>query len=227
MAARFKFRSQLREVIDFAVEYHPKVVVLVVDRLVPCRQVDDAQPPHSQPGAAVRVNPLIVRPAVHDCLTHPMDVHGLSLVAGFNACYAAHTFRQLGITTNPLALAPLLVLNKQPICTSYRPWSPKPRPQRTTLGHRLRRDNPSGDGADSSVAISYPHRIRTNKRRNSPPPRRGSAPHQGDSSREIPAMSSGPDREPSLPRELQRSLHRIIQPVLPRRTRREPVARPI
>src|SRR6266705_664774 len=131
MAARFKFPSQLWEIIDFAVEYDPEIVVFVVDRLVSCRQVNDAQPPHSQPGAAMRVNPFVVRPTVHDCLAHPMDFHRLRLVAGFdadNACYAAHTFRQLGITTNLLALGPFLVLNKQPICTSYRPWSPKPRP---------------------------------------------------------------------------------------------------
>ena len=44
MPPRFKIRTQLGVVEDLPVEHDPDSFVLVVDRLVPAAQIDDAQP---------------------------------------------------------------------------------------------------------------------------------------------------------------------------------------
>ena len=60
------------EVVNLAVEHNPNRTVLVVDRLVPGRQVDDAQPAHAEGHALVHQQPFVVGPAVANHLAHPM-----------------------------------------------------------------------------------------------------------------------------------------------------------
>src|ERR1700682_6108469 len=43
---RFELLPQCAEVIDLSVEYDCETAVLVVDRLMSCRKVNDAEPPH-------------------------------------------------------------------------------------------------------------------------------------------------------------------------------------
>src|SRR5690242_2718184 len=105
VTAGFEFRAQFGEVIDFAVEDHPNIAILVVNRLMPRRQVNDAQTPHSQPRTSVHVDSFIVRTSVHDGLAHLMDVRRFGRVRGFNAdkaCYATHDSCHSRVTsTNP------------------------------------------------------------------------------------------------------------------------------
>ena len=68
----FELAPELTVVVDLAVEDDPDGAVFVVNRLVPSRQIDDAQTPHSQRHAVGRINSLIVRAAVPDDVTHLM-----------------------------------------------------------------------------------------------------------------------------------------------------------
>src|SRR6266850_2129790 len=53
MACRFELGAQLAEVVDLAVEHDPDGTVLVVDRLMAGREIDDAQAPHAERDALV------------------------------------------------------------------------------------------------------------------------------------------------------------------------------
>jgi hypothetical protein len=58
-------------IVDFTIEDNPNRAVLIADGLVAGDQVNDAQAPHSESDAAVRVNTLIVRTAMSHRGTHP------------------------------------------------------------------------------------------------------------------------------------------------------------
>src|SRR5437899_586728 len=73
MAAGFELGTQLRKVVDLAVEYDPDRAIFIEDWLVSAGNVDDAETPHSQPRILLRKQAFIVRPAMHDCLAHAMD----------------------------------------------------------------------------------------------------------------------------------------------------------
>jgi hypothetical protein len=62
--------AQRRVVIDFPVEYDPDRPVFVADRLMPGRQVDDAQPPHTQTYRSVYVDALVIWSAMRNDLAH-------------------------------------------------------------------------------------------------------------------------------------------------------------
>src|SRR5262249_38046751 len=53
MSGRLELAPQLAEVVDLAVEDDPDRPILVVNRLMPGRQVDDAQTPHAERRLAV------------------------------------------------------------------------------------------------------------------------------------------------------------------------------
>ena len=61
VAGGLELAAQLAEVVDLAVEDDPDRAVLVVDRLVAGREVDDAQPAHAERHALVHPHALIVR----------------------------------------------------------------------------------------------------------------------------------------------------------------------
>src|SRR2546426_5986833 len=70
MAALFQFRAQFRKVVDLAVVNDPGAAVLVENGLVPARQIDDAETPHTQPGAVRDVDAFLVRSAMDDRVAH-------------------------------------------------------------------------------------------------------------------------------------------------------------
>src|SRR5712691_7689542 len=95
VATSFQRRAQLWEVVDLPIEDDPNSSVLVVDGLMPRRQIDDTQPAHAQRGTPLSVDSFVVRSAVHDGLAHLMDVctAGQIVMLGTDdACYSTHGF---------------------------------------------------------------------------------------------------------------------------------------
>ena len=93
MPALFELTPQLEVIVDFTVEHDPHSPVLVVNRLLAGRQVDNAQPPHAYADATGYVNAFVVRPAVRECLAHPSYVFNIGLVAAVrtnDAGYSTH-----------------------------------------------------------------------------------------------------------------------------------------
>jgi hypothetical protein len=72
VAVRFQLAAQLAEVVDLAVEDDPNSLVLVVNRLMPRGQVDDAEPAHAEAHPALDVQPFIVGSAMTNDLAHAM-----------------------------------------------------------------------------------------------------------------------------------------------------------
>src|SRR6266850_1435326 len=73
MACRFELGAQLAEVVDLAVEHDPDGTVLVVDRLMAGREIDDAQAPHAERDALVDEHAFIVGAAMADHVAHAVD----------------------------------------------------------------------------------------------------------------------------------------------------------
>ena len=93
MPARLELARQLGEVVDLAVEDHRDRAGLVVDRLVARGEVDDAQPPVSEPHARPEVRAVGVRPAVAQDIRHAaqeLPVHRVAGVGEREAGDAAH-----------------------------------------------------------------------------------------------------------------------------------------
>src|ERR1700722_6681528 len=73
VARGFQVTSQFPVVVDFAVEDDPDRAILVVDWLVPGREIDDAEPPHAERDAGVHPDTLVVRAAMADDGAHAVD----------------------------------------------------------------------------------------------------------------------------------------------------------
>src|SRR6185436_11995071 len=73
VAGGFEIPAELLEVVDLAVEDDRDAAVLVVDRLMSGRDVDDAQPPHAEADPRLHERSLIVGPAVAYDLAHVAD----------------------------------------------------------------------------------------------------------------------------------------------------------
>ena len=71
MAARFQITAELWEVENLTVEDDPQASVFVSDRLLPTRQVDDAQPGAGHSSLAVTVDPGLIWPAMMQGRNHP------------------------------------------------------------------------------------------------------------------------------------------------------------
>src|SRR5262249_33879096 len=90
---RLEAGPEVAVVVDLPVEHHPDRAVLVGQRLVPARQIDDAEPAHSEPDRTVRVDALVVRTPVMDGLTHCANNSGVDRFAPVFmklSGYAAH-----------------------------------------------------------------------------------------------------------------------------------------
>ncbi len=70
----FEPGPQLAEVVDLAVENDRDAAVLVEDRLVAARQVDDRQPPHPERDRSVDEIACIVGAAMRHRIAHADDV---------------------------------------------------------------------------------------------------------------------------------------------------------
>jgi hypothetical protein len=96
----FKFRTQLREIIDFTVEDQPRSLILVVDWLVACGKIDDAQSTHAQSRAIANIDSFVVGPSMDDRLAHAMNVAsvGWTTLKVDETCYSAHRKKPLAIS---------------------------------------------------------------------------------------------------------------------------------
>ena len=68
-----------------------------MNRLMAASQVDDAQPPHTQPDAGLDMNPLVVRAAMADHLAHAMDeveIWASRAIGVDESGYSTHTARR-------------------------------------------------------------------------------------------------------------------------------------
>ena len=70
MAVRVELRSHLGEVVDLAVEDDPDRAVLVAERLIAGRQIDDAEPPVAEADAGADVEAVRVGAAMRDRRGH-------------------------------------------------------------------------------------------------------------------------------------------------------------
>jgi hypothetical protein len=122
MAALFQVPAQFGEVVDLSVENDPDVFLFVVDGLMPAGKVDDAQSPHPQADGTLGIDAFIVRAAVHDRLTHAVNVGGVNGLAGpaHHSGYSAHW-----ATSAP--------------SRSARPWPPPGRVPCTAMGCSITR----------------------------------------------------------------------------------------
>src|SRR5450432_372255 len=71
MSSRLKLFPQSGMIVNFAVKYDPDRAVLVAERLVPRRNVNDAQAPHCDSNTAFDVNALVVGAAMRHGRAHP------------------------------------------------------------------------------------------------------------------------------------------------------------
>ena len=92
VAERLELRGQLGVVEDLAVLHRPQPAVLVGDRLVAAREVDDREAGVDHPEAAVAVQPHAVRAAVGQLARHREQqlARGAPIGGSEQACDAAH-----------------------------------------------------------------------------------------------------------------------------------------
>ena len=92
MPLLLEFTAQFFVVVDLAVENDLNRAVLVVDWLMARIEVDDTQPPHSEPNAGFKIESFIVGTAVCDCIAHFLQFARIhrSFIQTDNSRYAAH-----------------------------------------------------------------------------------------------------------------------------------------
>jgi hypothetical protein len=94
VAPALKFRTELREVVNLAVEYDCYRAVLVKDRLMSAGKIDDAEAAHAKSHRALRVDALIVGSAMHYSVAHGTDrgaIHPCAPVFTDDSCNPAHS----------------------------------------------------------------------------------------------------------------------------------------
>jgi hypothetical protein len=70
MAARDELLAQGEMVVDLAVEHDPQRAVFVRNRLMPARDIDNAEPAHADARRAVGIEAFVVGPAMGDDAAH-------------------------------------------------------------------------------------------------------------------------------------------------------------
>ena len=78
---RLQLRDQLLVVVDLAVEDDDDRAVLVVERLLAGREVDDRQAAMTEPDARLEVHALAVRPAVRLRVVHALQQRAVEVAA--------------------------------------------------------------------------------------------------------------------------------------------------
>ena len=90
--------AKLAKVVDLAVEHDPDGAILVVDWLIPCRQVDDAQPAHAERHAAHHQETLIVGASVPNHVAHA--VREMARLVWSERCACGRRFHEPGNATH-------------------------------------------------------------------------------------------------------------------------------
>src|SRR2546423_2444721 len=93
MATRSKLVTNLAMVVDLAVQHAPDRRIFVADRLMSAGDIDDAQPPHSQPNPreGIDIHAFIIRTAVLHQPVHPKNA--ASIAGTSRSADAAHAVR--------------------------------------------------------------------------------------------------------------------------------------
>src|SRR5919108_172006 len=93
VAPRLEHRAQFTVIVDFTVVDDAQTLVLVADRLLSGPNVDNAEPPHSQPDVTFDKKAVIVRSAMHDSRIHlrqPVALNALFLPGIQNSADSTH-----------------------------------------------------------------------------------------------------------------------------------------
>src|SRR6476661_1952294 len=83
MSGRLELVPELPVVVDFAVEHDPDGAILVMNRLMSGREVNDTQPPHAEPDALLDMHAFVVRSAMPNHLAHAMHQRSIALTVRF------------------------------------------------------------------------------------------------------------------------------------------------
>ena len=84
---------ELREIVDFAVVHDDDASVLVRERLLAARQIDDGQPPVGESDARLQMQPALVWTSMELDFVHPLQQPLVEVAAAFHvedAGYATH-----------------------------------------------------------------------------------------------------------------------------------------
>ena len=92
VAELFEFFAQLAIVVDLAVENNPCRAVLIMNRLLSVREIDDREPSHRQSHAIAEIETVIVRTAMTNGLIHAREQLAINRSAVFvnYSCNATH-----------------------------------------------------------------------------------------------------------------------------------------
>jgi len=93
VSALFELAAQFGKIVDFSVEDNPDGFVFVENRLMSTRQVDNAEPAHSQSNAVFDKYSFVVGTAMHDGFAHPVNsgvIRHMASVSVDDSRYAAH-----------------------------------------------------------------------------------------------------------------------------------------
>jgi hypothetical protein len=96
MARPFEFGAKLEEIVNLSVKNHPNCLVLIVDRLLASRYVNNAQPSNAQSHAALHVDTFLVGSAVENALAHTMNRGSIDSAVALrvsDTCDSAHTLK--------------------------------------------------------------------------------------------------------------------------------------
>src|SRR5437868_1014906 len=92
MAAFFQVRAELLVIVDLAVKDDPFRFVLIADRLLAARKIDDRQAPHRHADILVGVKTFLVRAAMDDGAIHCLEdlsVYSAAIVI-YKTCDSTH-----------------------------------------------------------------------------------------------------------------------------------------
>src|SRR6266576_3265980 len=73
VAKFFQSCAELEVVVNLSVENNPRGTIAVMNWLLSGLQVDYCQAPHAQTDRSIKVETIIVRPAMPDSVAHPAD----------------------------------------------------------------------------------------------------------------------------------------------------------
>jgi hypothetical protein len=69
----FQLGLELRKIVDFTVKNDPDGLCRIRHGLVPALKIDNGQSSKSQPNWPINVESFVIRPAVHETRSHPLQ----------------------------------------------------------------------------------------------------------------------------------------------------------
>src|SRR5262249_21775909 len=106
VAERFELAAQLPVVVDFSVEDNPYSLILIVNRLIPCNEIDHRQPSDSQsnrrrpllmaghaPTTRIHVVACAVGATMDHCVAHSVE-HGFVKGPAISVSYSSYSAQE-------------------------------------------------------------------------------------------------------------------------------------